>query len=59
LEYRRFEPHGKVEYLHLRGGEGKGGWKSFHNEELHKLYFLANIIRVTRSRRRRLRNLGW
>jgi hypothetical protein len=30
-----------------------GGWRRLHNEELHNLYALPNIIRVTKSRRMR------
>jgi hypothetical protein len=30
-----------------------GGWKILHNEELHNLYALQNIIRVIKSRRMR------
>jgi hypothetical protein len=26
-----------------------GGWRKFHNEELHNLYSLPNIIRMTKS----------
>jgi hypothetical protein len=26
-------------------------WRKLHNEELNKLYFLANIVRVIKSRR--------
>jgi hypothetical protein len=31
-------------------GEGTGGWRKLHNEELHKLYSSPNIIRVIMSR---------
>jgi hypothetical protein len=27
-----------------------GGWRRLHNEELHYLYALPNIVRVTKSR---------
>jgi hypothetical protein len=33
--------------------EVTGGWKEFHNEELHNLYFSPNIIRVIKSREMR------
>jgi hypothetical protein len=28
-----------------------GGWRKLHNEELHDLYSLPNIIRIIKSRR--------
>jgi hypothetical protein len=28
-----------------------GGWRKLHNEELHGLYSLTNIVRVIKSRR--------
>jgi hypothetical protein len=28
-----------------------GGWRKLHNEELHNLYSLTNVIRMMRSRR--------
>ena len=28
-----------------------GKWRRFHNEELHSLYRLPNIVRVIKSRR--------
>jgi hypothetical protein len=31
-----------------------GGWRRFHNEELHNLYASPNSIRVIKSRR-----MGW
>jgi hypothetical protein len=34
-----------------RGDEVTGGWKKLHNEELHELYSLPNIIRMIKSRR--------
>jgi hypothetical protein len=34
--------------------EVAGGWRRFHNEELHNLYASPNIIREIKSRR-----LGW
>jgi hypothetical protein len=30
-----------------------GGWRKLHNEELHNLYSSPNIIRTTKSRRKR------
>jgi PAS domain-containing protein len=33
--------------------EGVGGWRTLHDEELHKLYASLNIIRVIKSRRMR------
>jgi hypothetical protein len=30
-----------------------GGWRKLYNEELHKLYFSSNIIRMIKSRRMR------
>jgi hypothetical protein len=30
-----------------------GGWRKFHNEELHFLYSSANIIRMIKSRQMR------
>jgi hypothetical protein len=30
-----------------------GDWRKLHNEELHNLYFLQNIIRIIKSRRMR------
>jgi hypothetical protein len=34
-----------------KGEEVAGGWKRLHNEELHNLYALPNVIRVINSRR--------
>jgi hypothetical protein len=31
-----------------------GGWRKLHNEELHNLYSSPRIIRIIRSRRKRL-----
>jgi hypothetical protein len=33
--------------------EVMGDWRKLHNEELHKLYSLPNIIRIRKSRRMR------
>jgi hypothetical protein len=33
--------------------EVTGDWRKFHNEELHDLYSLPNIIRMIKSRRTR------
>jgi hypothetical protein len=33
--------------------EVTGGWRKLHNEELHNLYSLPNIIRMIKSRRMR------
>jgi hypothetical protein len=33
--------------------EEDGSWKKLHNDELHSLYFLPSIVRVTKSRRMR------
>jgi hypothetical protein len=33
--------------------EVTGEWRKLHNEELNDLYFSSNIIRVTKSRRKR------
>jgi hypothetical protein len=30
-----------------------GEWRTFHNEQLHDLYFLQNIIRIIKTRRMR------
>jgi hypothetical protein len=37
----------------LKTDEMMGGWKNIHNQELHNLYFLPNIIRMIKSRRMR------
>jgi hypothetical protein len=34
-----------------KGEEVTGGWRKFHNEELHYLYSSPNIIRVIKSRK--------
>jgi hypothetical protein len=34
----------------LNGDDIIGGWRKLHNEELHNLYSLSNIIRMIRSR---------
>jgi hypothetical protein len=34
-----------------RGNEITGGWGKLHNEGLHKLYCLPNVIRMIKSRR--------
>jgi hypothetical protein len=33
--------------------EGTRGWRKLHNEELHNLYSLPSIIRMTKSKRMR------
>ena len=33
--------------------DANGEWRRFHNEELHSLYHLLNIVRVIKSRRLR------
>jgi hypothetical protein len=37
----------------LKRDEMMGGWRKLHNEELHNLHSLPNIIRMNRSRRMR------
>jgi hypothetical protein len=34
--------------------EATGGWRKLHNEDLHDLYSVPNIIRFIKSRRMRL-----
>jgi hypothetical protein len=34
-----------------KGDEIKGGWRKLHNEELHNLYSLPDIIRIIKSKR--------
>jgi hypothetical protein len=41
---RIFEPERKED----------GSWRKFHNDELHTLYSLPNIVRVIKSRK-----MGW
>jgi hypothetical protein len=36
-----------------KSNEVTGGWRKLHNEELHNLYSLQNIIRMIKSRRKR------
>jgi predicted SprT family Zn-dependent metalloprotease len=36
-----------------KGDEMEGDWRKLHNEELHKLRFIPNIIRMIKSRRMR------
>jgi hypothetical protein len=36
-----------------RRGEVMGNWRKLHNEELHNLYSLPNIIRMIKSRKMR------
>jgi hypothetical protein len=38
----------------VRRDEGTEGWRKLHNEELHNLYSLPEIIRMMKSRR-----MGW
>jgi hypothetical protein len=33
--------------------QATGGWRKLHNEELHNLYSLPNIIKMIKSRRMR------
>jgi len=33
--------------------EEDGSWRKLHNDELHGLYYLPNIVRVIKSRRMR------
>jgi hypothetical protein len=33
--------------------EEDGSWRKLHNDELHSLYSLSNIVRVIKSRRMR------
>jgi hypothetical protein len=35
----------------LKRDEVIGGWTKVHNEELHNLYYLSNVIRLKKSRR--------
>jgi hypothetical protein len=35
------------------GGNSRGGWGEFYNEELHNLYSSPNIIRAIKSKRMR------
>jgi hypothetical protein len=35
----------------LKRDEMVGGWRKMHNEQLHNLYSLPNIIRMIKSRR--------
>jgi hypothetical protein len=35
-----------------------GDWRKLHNEELHNLYSLPNIIRIIKSRRLRWTRMG-
>jgi hypothetical protein len=37
----------------LKRNEETGGWRKLHNEKLHNLYSLENIIRMMKSRRMR------
>jgi hypothetical protein len=50
---RVFENRGLRRIFGLKREEMAGGWKSLHNEELHNLYALQNIVRVIKSRRMR------
>jgi hypothetical protein len=33
--------------------EGDGSWRKLHDDELHNMYYSANIVRVIKSRRMR------
>jgi hypothetical protein len=48
-----FENRALRRILGLKRNEAMGGWKKLHNEELHNLYSLPNIIGMTKSRRMR------
>jgi hypothetical protein len=37
----------------LTRDEMAGGWRKLHNEELHNMYSLPSVIRMTKSRRMR------
>jgi hypothetical protein len=45
-----FENRGLRRIFAPKRDEAKGGWRKFHNEELHNLYSSPNIIRITKSR---------
>jgi hypothetical protein len=36
-----------------RRDEGRGGWRTLHNEELHNIYSSSSIIRMSKLRRMR------
>jgi hypothetical protein len=42
-----------------RRDEVTGNWRKLHNEELHNLYSLPNIIRMIKSRRTRWAGHEW
>jgi hypothetical protein len=45
--------NGAEEDIWTERDEMTGEWRKLHNEELHDLYSLPSIIRITRSRRMR------
>jgi hypothetical protein len=49
---RVFEWQGAEEIWSKRG-EGTGGWRKLHKEELHNLYSSPSVIRMIKSRRMR------
>jgi hypothetical protein len=46
-----FENRGLRRIFELKRVKVTGGWKKLHNEELHNLYSLPNIIRMMKSRK--------
>jgi hypothetical protein len=46
-----FENRALRRILGPKRDEVTGGWRKLHNEELHKLYFSPNVIRMIKSRR--------
>jgi hypothetical protein len=56
LQPRRPQHENKVQkrILGFMGGELRKEYRILHNDELHNLYFLHNIVRVITSRRMRM-----